>query len=73
MLSDAHTCISIYGVLCILPNLHVGVPRLERKHVRAWYLFSRDHDVIKTGPELLEQKGNAFRVVQPTMRSTLNI
>ena len=37
---------------------------------RAWYFSSRGHDVIKIGPELLEQKGNVFRVVQPTMHST---
>ena len=35
-----------------------GSPSLEHKYVavRAWYLFSREHDVIKIAPEFLEQK-----------------
>ena len=40
---------------------------------RAWYLFSRDHDVIKIGPEFLEQKGNVLCVIQPALRSTLGV
>ena len=40
---------------------------------RAWYIFSRDHDVIKIGPEFLEQKGNVLRVIQPALRSTLGV
>ena len=40
---------------------------------RAWYIFSRDHDVIKIGPEILEQKGNVLRVIQPTLRSMLGV
>ena len=38
-----------------------GSPAPEHGYVyvgRAWYLFSREHDVIKIGPEFLEQKGN---------------
>ena len=38
---------------------------------RAWYLLSREHDVIEIGPEFSEQKGNVLRIVQPTMRPTL--
>ena len=40
---------------------------------RVWYLFARDHDVIKIGSEFLEQKGNVLRVIQPTLRSTLGV
>ena len=40
---------------------------------RAWYIFSRDHDIIKIGPEFLEQKGNVLRVIQPALRSTLGM
>ena len=53
-----------------------GSPAPERKYMyagRAWYLFSRDHDVIKIGPEFLEQKGNVLCVVHPTMHSTLRV
>ena len=32
-----------------------------------------DHDVIKIGPEFLEQKGNVLRVIQPALRSTLGV
>ena len=47
---------------------------VKDKHTwRAWYIFSRDHDVIKIGPEFLEQKGNVLRVIQPTLRSTLSV
>ena len=49
---------------------------LEHEYVhawRAWYFFSREHDVIEIGPEFLEQKGNVLRIVQPTMRSTLGV
>ena len=31
------------------------------------------HDVIKIGPEILEQKGNILRIVQPTMHSTFSV
>ena len=40
-------------------------PALGREDVytgTAWYLFSCDHDVIKIGPEFLEQKGNVLHV-----------
>ena len=52
-------------------------PSLEREYVYAgrslaWYLFSHEHDVLKKGPELLEQK-DVLHVVQPTMRSTLGM
>ena len=40
---------------------------------RAWYLFSCDHGVIKTGPEFLEQKSNVLRVAQPTRCSMLSV
>ena len=40
---------------------------------RAWYLLSREHDVIEIGPEFSEQKGNVLRIVQPTMRPTLGV
>ena len=50
------------------------VPRLSgtrNVHAwRAWYIFSRDHDV---GPEILEQKGNVLHVIQPALRSTLGV
>ena len=53
------------------------IPRLSgmrNVHVwRAWYIFSRDHYVIKIGPEFLEQKGNILRVIQPTLHPTLGI
>ena len=42
----------------------------------AWtarYIFSRDHDVIKIGPQFLEQKGNVLGVIQPALRSTLGV
>ena len=48
----------------------------EREYVyagRAWYLFSRDHDVIETGPQFLEQKGSVSHIDQPTIRSTLGV
>ena len=35
--------------------------------------FSRDHDVIKIGPEFLELKGNVLRIIQPALRSTLSV
>ena len=39
----------------------------------SWYIFSRDHDVIKIGPEFLELKGNILRIIQPALRSTLGV
>ena len=35
---------------------------------RAWYLFSRDHDIIEIGPEFLEQKGNVLPVLSLQVR-----
>ena len=53
------------------------VPRLsgtQNRHAwRAWYIFSRDQDVIKIGPEFLEQKGNVLHIIQPALRSTLGV
>ena len=53
------------------------VPRLSgtrnKQAWRAWYIFSHDHDVIKTGLEFLEQKGNILCVIQPALRSTLGV
>ena len=53
------------------------VPRLSGTRIvhawRAWYIFSRDHDVTKLGPEFLEQKGNLLLIIQPTLRSTLGV
>ena len=53
------------------------VPRLSgTRNVHAWtawYIFSRDHDVIKIGPKFLERKGNALRVIQLALRSTLGV
>ena len=47
---------------------------VKDKHAwRAWYIFSRDHDVIKIGPEFSEQKANVLRVIQPALRSTLGV
>ena len=40
---------------------------------RDWYLFSRDHDVIKIEPGVLEQKGNVLRIIQQNLRSTLSV
>ena len=37
---------------------------------RAWYIFSRDHDVIEIGPEFL---GNVLCVIQQNLRSTLGV
>ena len=50
------------------------LPGMRNVHVwRAWYLFSRDHDIIKIGPKLLEQKGNILHVIQSTLCSTLSV
>ena len=53
------------------------VPRLSGTRIihawRAWYIFSRDHDVIKIGPEFLEKKGNVLCIIQPALRSTLGV
>ena len=46
----------------------------EREHVyvgRVWYILLCDHDVIKTGPEFLEQKGKIYGC--STMYSTLGV
>ena len=56
--------------------LFLGLPTPERERVyarRVWYLFSRDRDVIKIGPEFLEQKGNVLCVVRPTIHSVFGV
>ena len=50
-----------------------GSPEHELYTRWAWYIFSRDHDVIKIGPEVLEQKGNVLCVIQPALRLTLGV
>ena len=58
------------------PGSSYHSPTPERKHAhtgKAWYLFSRSHDVIETGPQLLEQKSSNLHVVQQTLRSTLGM
>ena len=53
------------------------VPRLfGTRNVHAWracYIFSRDHYVIKIGPEFFEQRGNVLRIIQPALHSTLGV
>ena len=63
------------SVACSIKSLSSfpGSPEREMYTWRAWCLFSRDHDIIKIGPEFLEQKGNVLCVIQPTLRSTLNL
>ena len=56
--------------------MFLGLPTPERERVyarRVWYLFSRDHAVIKIGSEFLEQKGNVLCVVRPTMHSVFGV
>ena len=56
--------------ISLVPRL----PGMRNVHAwRVWYLFSRDHDVIKIGSDFLEQKGNVLHVIQPTLRSTLGV
>ena len=70
-----------FTFLCLIPKLKLldlasfpGTPELEYEYAwRAWYLFSRDHDVIEIGPEFLEQKGNVLHIIQPTLRSMLDM
>ena len=52
--------------------LFPGSPALEcEMHAwRVWYLFSRENDVIKKGPEFLEQQGNVLHTVQPTIHGS---
>ena len=52
-----------------------GFPAPEQEDVYAGErgIFSRDHDVIKIGPELLKQIGNVLHVVQLAMRSMLGV
>ena len=40
---------------------------------RAWYLFSREHDVIGKWQKFSEQTGCVSRIVQLTTRSTLSV
>ena len=51
-----------------------GFPALDCEHVytgRAWYLFSREDDVIKIG---IEQKGKVLCIIQPpTLHSMLSL
>ena len=50
-----------------------GSPGTRIEHAwRAWYIFSHDHDVIKIGPEFLEQK-DILRIIQPILCSTLGV
>ena len=63
----------VWGTLCedsLVPRLS-GTQNIHAW--RAWYIFSRDHDVIKIGPELLEQIANVLRVIQPALRLTLGV
>ena len=52
---------AITYVQCMQPYPHSQAPPLWNINMcmhagRAWYLFSREHNVIKIGPEFLEQK-----------------
>ena len=51
-----------------------GSPGTRIVHAwRAWYIFTRDHDVIKIGPEFLEQKDNVLRIIQQTLCSMRSV
>ena len=55
---------------CIMWSFYFPSTSCGRKGL---FFLSCDHDVIKIGPEFLEQKGNILHVVQPTMRLTLDV
>ena len=44
-----------------------------KRRCREPVFFSRDHDIIEMGPELLEQKDNILHIVQLTMCSTFSV
>ena len=51
-----------------------GSSVMRNRHAwRAWYILSRDHDIIKIGPEFSEQKGNVLRIIQQTLCSMLGV
>ena len=55
-------------------SLVLRLPGTQNDHAgRAWYLFSCHHDVIKTVPKFMEQKGSVLHIIQPTSRSTLGV
>ena len=67
----AEMCFRLWSVTCVS---FPGSPALEHEYVGgAWYLLSREHDIIGKGLELSEQKGNVSHVVYPTLRSTLGM
>lgn len=55
------------------PNATASPQKVTYLHAKFLYLFSRDHDIIKIGPECLEQKGNVLHVVRLTMHLTFDV
>ena len=58
----------------LVPRSRPAFRRLQcRKAWRAWYLFSREHDVIGKWRKVSEQTGCVSRISQLTTRSTLGV
>ena len=66
--------IGFAGFLSLVPRPRPAFRRLQYgKAWRAWYLFSREHDVIGKWQKFSEQTGCVSSIVQPTTRSTLGV
>ena len=66
--------IATMGIPSLVPRPRPAFRRLQYgKAWRAWYLFSREHDVIGKWRKISEQTGCVSRISQLTTRSTLGV
>ena len=65
---------TLHSGLSLVPRPRPAFRRLQYgKAWRAWYLFSREHDVIGKWRKVSEQTGCVSRISQLTTRSTLGV
>ena len=65
---------TILGTISLVPRPRPAFCHLQYGKVwRAWYLFSREHDVIGKWRKFSERTDCVSSIVQPTTRSTLGV
>ena len=69
-----HLVMFLFPDCSLVPRPRPAFRRLQYgKAWRAWYLFSREHDVIGKWRKFSEQTGCILSIVQPTTHSTLGV
>ena len=69
--AGAHTHFIDVSMIYVSTMCLASFPGSSTQIGRAWYVFSREHDIMEKDQSFLEQKGSILHIVQPTLHSML--